>query len=272
MSLLELVRVEGKQLRKGVQHVQGAIVYRLRGDLLPLVFLDRALELDAAAAGKRLVSDEPMNIVVLQADDRQFGLVVDAIGDTDEIVVKPLGKMLKTLGVFAGATIMGDGRVALILDVLGLARHAGIVSMGRERLRADKGSDSEDEAQEKDPLLLFRIGEQTRMAIPLSLVARIEEIDRASVEEVSGGRVIQYRGELLPLVELARVFGKAAPSSGPLQVIVHVEQSGRSVGFVVDQILDIVEHATAAGPSCVIADGKVAEVIDVARVLAKRAA
>ena len=123
VSLLELVRLEGAQARQGIEQLHSAPVYRLRGQLLPLVYLNRELGLsevpDAATQDDGIV-----NIVVLRADDRQFGLVVDAINDTEEIVVKPLGKQFKGVSIFAGATIMGDGNVALILDVLGVAQSA----------------------------------------------------------------------------------------------------------------------------------------------------
>src|SRR5271165_3795881 len=127
VSLLELVRVESDQAGKGIELVHGAPVYRLRGQLLPLVYLSRELKLatDARPPAER---EGAVNIVVLQADGRQFGLVVDEINDTEEIVVKPLRKQLKTVKVFAGSSIMGDGRVALILDVLGLAQRAGVLS------------------------------------------------------------------------------------------------------------------------------------------------
>jgi two-component system, chemotaxis family, sensor kinase CheA len=111
VSLLELVRLEGEQVRKGIEWAHGVPVYRLRGNLLPLVYLARELRVESAGSG------EAVHIVVLQADDRQFGLVVDGIHDTEEIVVKPLQKQLKGVAAFSGATIMGDGRVALILDV-----------------------------------------------------------------------------------------------------------------------------------------------------------
>ncbi len=127
VSLLELVRLEAEQARTAIEHVCDAPVYRLRGELLPLVYLDRALDVKSAAAARSTV-----NIVVLQADGRPFGLVVERVSDTAEIVVKPLGKQLKNLSCFAGATIMGDGHVALILDVLGLAQASGVISEVRE--------------------------------------------------------------------------------------------------------------------------------------------
>ncbi len=129
VSLLELVRLEGEQARRQIEFIHGAPVYRLRGQLLPLAYLNRELKIQ----GKSESDTAAVNIVVLQADGHPFGLVVDEINDTEEIVVKPLGKQLKGVASFAGATIMGDGRVALILDVLGLAQRANVVTEVRDR-------------------------------------------------------------------------------------------------------------------------------------------
>ncbi|MBS2012982.1 MAG: chemotaxis protein CheW [Deltaproteobacteria bacterium] len=240
VSLLELVRLEGEQAKRGIEKIHETTIYRLRGQLLPLVFLNDALRLKAAPS-----SSDAVNIVILQADDRQFGLVVDGISDTEEIVVKPLGKELKGVSGFAGATIMGDGRVALILDVLGIAQRANVVSASRDRALVEKSSSSSKDADvDRQALLLFRVGEQSRMAIPLSMVARLEEIPRASIERTGGRDVVQYRGAILPLIDLAREIHvddpKAHAEDEPLQVIVFSDQ-GRSIGFVVDQIVDVVE-------------------------------
>jgi two-component system chemotaxis sensor kinase CheA len=238
VNLLELVRLESEQARTMVEHIHGAPVYRLRGHLLPLVYLNKTLRL---VEGERDES-RATNIVVLQADDRQFGLVVDGVCDTEEIVVKPLGKELKGLSVFAGATIMGDGRVALILDVLGIAQRAGVISEVRDRNMKEDGDAAASE-EPKRAVLLFRVADQGRMAIPLSLVARLEEFPRDLVERSAGLPVMQYRGMILPLVDLCGVMDRrAAPEDGPLQVVVYSEH-GRSVGLVVERIIDIVEQA-----------------------------
>src|SRR5208282_975531 len=125
VSLLELIRLEGDSAEKHIEHVQGTPVYRRRGSLLPIAYLNQVLGLRSAE------HSEAVSIVVLQAEDRQFGLVVDGINDTQEIVVKPLGKQLKGLTEYAGATIMGDGRVALILDVLGIGLRSGVLAESR---------------------------------------------------------------------------------------------------------------------------------------------
>ena len=148
--------------------------------------------------------------MVLQAEDRQFGLVVDGINDTQEIVVKPLGKQLKGLTVYAGATIMGDGRVALILDVLGIGQRSGVLAESREQARAA----AEQKAQsgiEQQRLLLFRAGSFERLAVPLSLVARLEEFPASAIEHAGGGQVVQYRNRILPLVSLRAVLEPGAP-------------------------------------------------------------
>jgi two-component system chemotaxis sensor kinase CheA len=251
VSLLELVRLEADQAGIGIEMVQGAPVYRLRGRLLPLVYLGRELQL-AAMSGAQAEQGSAINIVVLQADDRQFGLVVDEINDTEEIVVKPLGKQLKGVNTFAGATIMGDGKVALILDALGLAQRANVISEVHDRAVAEKEhSAAEKSAGNRQTLLLFQTGERGRMAIPLSLVARLEEFARSAVENTGQQQVVQYRGQIMPLISISEVVelpeggsgqsaGKA-DSQAPLQVVVYAEQ-GRSVGLVVERILDIVEE------------------------------
>src|SRR5262249_3500452 len=123
VSIVELVRVEGEKALRDIQRVHGVLVYRYRDRLLPLVNLERVLQVEGNSDG-----EDAVNIVVLQAADQQFGLIVDQINDTQEIVVKPLWKHLKGIACFAGATVMGDGKVALILDVFGLAQRAGALS------------------------------------------------------------------------------------------------------------------------------------------------
>jgi len=284
VSLLELVRLEVEQARTRIEMVHGAPVHRLRGRLLPLVYLDRELGgREAASSGK--ASNEAVNIVVLQADERQFGLVVDQINDTEEIVVKPLRKQLKMVKTFAGSSIMGDGRVALILDVLGLAQRASVVTETRERALSGKTAESSETAVEKQTFLLFAGLDDSRMAIPLSTLARLEEFPVAQVEMSGNQWVTQYRGQILPLIRLNVVLEERRhklralqappePGSGPIQVLV-LNHEGRSVGLVVDKILDIVEdRAAVKSPatrasvlySVVIGD-RVTELLDVPSIL-----
>ena len=234
--------------------IHGAPVYRLRGNLLPLVNLNHELGVEKIDPGHQLADQNAVNIVVLQADDRHFGLVVDEINDTEEIVVKPLGKQLKGIPTFAGATIMGDGQVALILDVLGLAQLANVVSEVRDRSVGEKVGERESRQDDGESLLLLGGPDDGRMAMPLSLVARLEEFARTAVEKAEGRHVVQYRGQILPLIHLSaalterrqepRDSSPSAPAADDekIQVVVYTDQ-GRSVGLVVDRILDIAHEA-----------------------------
>ncbi|MFZ0803200.1 MAG: chemotaxis protein CheW, partial [Terriglobales bacterium] len=150
---------------------------------------------------KKVLEFRNVNIVVLQADERQFGLVVDQINDTEEIVVKPLRKQLKTVKTFAGSSIMGDGKVALILDVLGLAQRANVVGETRDRALAEKAKEVVAGTEKQTFLLFAGLGE-SRMAIPLSSLARLEEFPRDQVEMSGSQWVTQYRGQILPLIRL----------------------------------------------------------------------
>src|SRR5262249_29253284 len=152
-------------------------VYRLRGNLLPLVYLHRQLQSEPPPPRETPGRGDPgdkgeINIVVLQADDRQFGLVVDAVHDTEEIVVKPLHTQVKGISAFASAPIMGDGKVALILDVLGLAQGAKVVTGVRERSLSEPSTSATEPTADRQTVLLFATHAGGRMAIPLSLVDR----------------------------------------------------------------------------------------------------
>jgi len=276
VSLLELVRLEAEQARKQIEFIHGAPVYRLRGQLLPLVYLNRELKLDDGRT--TAVVDDAVNIVVVQADGHPFGLVVDEINDTEEIVVKPLGKQLKGVTSFAGATIMGDGRVALILDVLGIAQRANVVTEERNRTLSEASTHGRKATDSRQTLLLFDVGQGGRMAMPLSMVARLEEFSQSSVEHSGAQEVVRYRGQILPLIRVANYVnggGHTVPEpDGPMQVVVYSEQ-GRSVGLVVSRISDIVQetitvkrHAQSNGifGSVVIQD-RVTDLIDVKAVI-----
>ena len=227
---------------------------------------------------------------MLQADDRQFGLVVDAIHDTEEIVVKPLQKQLKGISAFSGATIMGDGKVALILDVLGLAQKAHVISAVRERALTEKAASAAEPAGDRQTVLLFVTRDGGRMAIPLSLVARLEEFPRSALERAGTQDVVQYRDEILPLFDVSRRAapavarllqrngGRAPQAARPraadddetVQVVVYSGE-GRHVGLVVGRILDIVEETLVSRcpPSrpgvlfTAVVQGRVTEFIDI---------
>ena len=264
VSLQELVRLEGDGIRKSVEKTGGSPVLRRRGRLLPLVYLNQTLALSSAAQDGLQV----VNIVVLQAEGRQFGLVVDGVLDTQEIVVKPLGKLLKKADCFAGATIMGDGGVALILDVARVGRRAGVIL---DREGSSESSDQERRSSDNmQTYLLFRAAGLRRAAIPLAEVSRLEEFPRSSIEFTAGRPVIQYRDEILPLISLAQALGKreTAFASDPVQAVVF-RAGERSIGLAVDEIIDIVTDAIQATKQAksgvlqsVRLDGKVTDLLD----------
>ncbi len=410
VSLLELVRLEGKEARSGIEMVYGAPVYRLRGRLLPLVNLRQELKIDAksprgsnekseagtadagderidfelarakhllwksrirdfldgkstlteqqagshegCALGKwlygggldeygdlaemkelekvheelhtavheiinhksrgemtssedgflkigsfseRIVSllttverrveeHKAVNIVVLQAGDRQFGLVVDGINDTQEIVVKPLRKQLKGIKTFAGASIMGDGKIALILDVMGVAQRSGVISEARDRALADKAAEIAQKTAYKQTFLLFTGPDDAQMAIPISTLDRLEELPASQVEQSGTQWVAQYRGRILPLVHLGyaleerrkeRRRPKPVAEKGASYSVLVCNNEGQRVGIAVERVLDIVEDAaemrypaSRAGIlySAVI-NGRVTELLDIPALL-----
>ncbi|WP_183100711.1 chemotaxis protein CheW, partial [Nocardioides pelophilus] len=263
-NLVELVRIEGDELGRDVEDLAGAPVLRLRGDLLPLVHLAEALGGSAADA-------EAITVVVLQSDDLRFGLCVSEVHDTQEIVVKPIGRQLKNLGMYAGATIMGDGRVALILDVAGLAKSQGVGPT-----EADTNDQRADASNDAIALLVLEVGGQ-RAALPLADVARLEEIPAARVERSGDVEVVQYRGGLLPLVRLAPLIGLVDSSldAEEIAVVVH-EADERAVGIVIDRVLDVVETEvvrTAVGRrsgvlGSAVVQGRVTDLVDLEAVVA----
>lgn len=244
VSLLELVRLEGKQAVAGIEELYGSPIYRLRGKLLPIIYLNEQLRTESKQREVE-VEDRVVNIIVLQADGRQFGLVVDEINDTEEIVVKPLSKQLKGIPCFAGATIMGDGKVALILDVMGIAQHSQLTSDSANKSHTGK-DEEENQKDNTEALLIFSIGSENRIAIPLTQAARLEEFDIESIEWSGLHQVVQYRGKILPLIEVANYIPTNAARQSvsereKLQVIVY-SSNDATYGLIVDEIQDIVQE------------------------------
>jgi two-component system chemotaxis sensor kinase CheA len=277
VNLLELVRIEGEQLKSAIERIQGSDFYRLRGKILPLVYLDEQLELVPTNDETSSKKSNVISLVVVQADNHQFGLVVDAIHDTEEIVVKPLGRLFKGISTFAGATIMGDGQVALILDIVGLGRKAQITKKDAAIRNQEKLSAEENTRHEKKRMFVFEIGQNRRAAIPLDNVYRLEEFQCEQLELAGGHLVVQYRNGILPLVDLRKVFGANVSDSRENESIrafvYHSE--GQFVGFIVDNIVDIVEqalkvespHRKAGLVGSGIIQGKVTDLLDLQSII-----
>jgi two-component system chemotaxis sensor kinase CheA len=237
VSLLELVALDADRAASAVEDVNGASVYRLRGALLPLVRLTDVLGVESER------SDGHVLIAVLQAEGKRFGLVIDRVLNTEEIVVKPLTSRLKSLGTYSGATILGDGRVALILDVQALARRA-LTAEALERGAGESAAKEQRSSGEHLRMLVAGIGGGRRVAIPLSSVTRLENVAASSVEVVGSREVVQYRGAILPLLRLDRHLGAMSERAGDDLVVVVYSAGSRSVAIVVDEIIDIVDEET----------------------------
>lgn len=269
VSLLELLRLDNERARNQIEFIHDTPVYRLRGDLLPLVYLDEQLELRQ----RRNSKDKPdnVNIVVLQADEQPFGLVVDTITDTQEIVVKPLGRHLKNVSSYAGTTIMGDGTVALILDVFGLASKSSVLSEHRSRALKNSAADEIERNSNRVEMLIVDPGDESRAAIKLSSVARLEEFDSSKIERSGHSDVVQYRGNIMPLIYL-NGYSPANDSeeSTRLNTVVFASKEN-SVGIVVGKILDIVHEQLDMTdeklPSRCVVHERVTEIIDLAQIV-----
>jgi two-component system, chemotaxis family, sensor kinase CheA len=242
VNLLELLRLDGADAIKQIEWVQGAPVYRLRGRLLPLVFLCEVLGTGTHETMR--AKSDAYTIVVLKAEDQQFGLIVDRVNDSEEIVVKPLSKQLKGIPLYSGTTIMGDGKVALILDVVGAAQIGKVVSQRRDRSMSEQSLRT-NRVSETQTLLVVAAGRNGRCAMPLSQVTRLEKFETKRLEYSNQMRVIQYRDEILPLRTLSEILGiEATEKSGDREVdVVVYSENGKSIGIMVEKIIDIIDVA-----------------------------
>jgi two-component system chemotaxis sensor kinase CheA len=237
-NLLELVYLDEDQIKKGIETIRGAPIYRLRGEILPLVRLSPLLR------KKEGNYQGGVNIVVVSLGQRRYGLVVESIHDTEEIVIKPLHSMLKRLPCYAGATVLGDGGVALILDVAGIASMAGIdLSAGRRSETQDAAEVTTSSANQS--MLIFAAGEGVQCAVPVSMVARLEQVDATSIERIAGSEVLQYRDEIMPIIRPESILpiGMAPPLETGVQQLL-VFNFGKPVGMAVNAILDVSEIDT----------------------------
>ncbi len=279
LNVLEVVRLKNTARDKGVEWFQETPVYRLRGRLLPLARLDRLFE-KAETDGKAAPPPIGDNfIVVLHAENHQFGILVHSVQDTQEIVVKPLSKHLKS-SLFAGATIMGDGKVALIMDVPGLAQNARLTRGIEEANHRESAPGSADQGWTKESMLIVACETHGLMAVPVANISRLQEFPADAVERMANMEVFQSRGRILPILRLAQLLGpggavqtgETAPAlrkKRSLSVLVFTEGE-RSAGFVVDRIMDIVDvasdiHLPAGRPGfkgSTLIRGKATEILD----------
>ncbi len=308
-NIQELVRLEGEQIINAIETLYDIPVFRLRGKLLPLVYLNQILQIQHSSPQAiphkekhenlsfpttdapwrvstfptpYLKDEETIYIVVIEAEDYRFGLVVDAIDDTQDIVVKPLGRQLKDIIIFSGATILGDGKIALIINPIHLANRAGITSQTQKQLSNTTTVEDQNQS-DRQLILLFQGPQGARMGIPLTLASRLEEFPHSAVEKIGNQNVIQYRNTILSLIDLNTVFTTIntpdtySPTShnDTVQVIVVSLNQKQQIGLIVDSIIDIVEErletkgiATRPGVhSLALIQNQITEILDIENII-----
>jgi two-component system chemotaxis sensor kinase CheA len=234
LAVVELVRVRSNSEHR-IEHIKDAAVLRLRNKLLPLVHLKVVLKIDAGTD----CQVENGFIVVTQVGSQTFGIVVDAVFHTEEIVVKPMSSKLRHIPLFAGNTILGDGSVIMIIEPNGIAQSIGSVAIERDGVASEQAADGEDDDFGIESMLVFRAGSPQPRAVLLSLVTRLEEVDVGKIESSNGRSLVQYRGQLMPLIPINGDVRLKSTGKQPLLVF---SDEGRSMALVVDEIVDIVEQ------------------------------
>jgi two-component system chemotaxis sensor kinase CheA len=234
-ALSELVHIPPEQAAASIEWIEDAPLYRLRGKLLPLVFLDRLL----MPEGQHKLSTERDNfIAVLDAEGRRFGLVVDGLADPEEIVVKPLSPVLKTIGIYSGATVLGNADLALILDPGAIALKAGVTMSGEEEaVQGAECEDSADEGKSLDYLLVEAAGRKA--AVPLPSVLRIEQVPVSRIEYIGYRPILNFEGQLLPVEDSGGILATAQDNPDAQIIVVVCREGNRQVGIVVSHVLDV---------------------------------
>jgi two-component system chemotaxis sensor kinase CheA len=264
LSVVELVRAQSNSEHR-IERIKDTPVLRLRNKLLPLIHLKKLLAMNGGG------DSEPENgfIVVMQVGNQTFGIVVDGVFHTEEIVVKPMSTRLRHITMFSGNTILGDGSVIMIIDPNGIAQAIGTSTAATEAAEEEMETQHRAANENTMSLLVFRAGSTEPKAVPLSLVTRLEEVDAKKIETSNGRQLVQYRGQLMPLV---RVSEEAAIKTEGAQPLLVFSDEGRSMGLVVDEIVDIVEDTlnievaskTPGVLGSAVIKGQATEILDVA--------
>lgn len=269
-SISELVRVKGDEVAQKIEHLNSAEVFRLRGTLLPLVRLNQALNATSTEGDVERSATSVLPIIVVETGQLRYGLIVDRLFDSEEIVVKPLGHHMQECPCLAGATVLGDGRVALILDVTGIANHAELRLPSEDEL-AHETEKTATGGRESQTTLLFTNSPQEHFAIPMALITRLERIRSEQIDRVGGLEVLQYRGGSLPLLRLENHITAApgAETTKPYIVVYKVMQ--REVGLIVPRLEDIRQVGTDVDPvtfrepgvtGAIVVDGNATRLLD----------
>ncbi|OAQ21296.1 chemotaxis protein CheW [Thermosulfurimonas dismutans] len=229
VNLKELVNIESDE---EIHRIGNSEFYRLRGEIIPLIRLSRIL---GSPNG-----DYERSLVILSTGVMDFGLLVDEVRDSEEIVVKPLGRLLKGIPIYAGATIMGDGKVALILDVVGLSRYVGFKAEEMERAFGEEDQRAIS-GEEKQFILLFNVHPSEQFAIPLSLISRLDKIEASKLEYVGGKEVVQYKGKSVPVIRLENYLPIQPLPEQEEYNLLFFEDRKKKVAILVSQIVDSLE-------------------------------
>jgi two-component system, chemotaxis family, sensor kinase CheA len=269
-ALSELVHLSADQTEGAIEWIDNAPLYRLRGQLLPLVYLDRML---TAIKDGRTCERRELFVALLDADGRRYGLIVDGLADPEEIVVKPLSPVLKDIGIYSGATVLGNGDLALILDPGAIAARAGIAMNGDEQIEREETMLEPADAGAREFLLVEVAGR--RAAVRLADVLRIEQVPVSRVEYIGMRPVLHFDGQLLPVEDAG---GLLAEARGGMRVIIVVCREGsRQVGVAVSHVLDVaaggdlVEAGTAqAAAGVTLLRDRVTGIVDLSSVAALR--
>ncbi|MDA1231096.1 MAG: chemotaxis protein CheA, partial [Planctomycetota bacterium] len=246
INVVEMLRLRGEEKRLACDHFHDTPVLRLRGELLPMADLGLKLEISSLSDN---ANRDSFDIVVLKTGTRRFALLVDEIGDAQEIVVKPLGALLASQIEYSGAALMGDGSIALIIDVLGIARSTGVLT-NEQTLLSDSATVREEVPRLEEQVLLCRIEGDRQIALPLSNVVCLEKVPFTMVEHSATGDVMQYRGEILPLYSLSgqRPTLRNGQSESDLMPVVIYRTAETQRGLLVDHIVDIAPRPANLDP------------------------
>jgi two-component system chemotaxis sensor kinase CheA len=233
-ALSELVHIPPEQAATAIEWIENAPLYRLRGKLLPLIFLDRLL---MPGVEHKIATERDNFIAVLDADGRRFGLVVDGLADPEEIVVKPLSAVLKDIGLFSGATVLGNADLALILDPGSIALKTGVTMREDEAAHSTEGDSEPDAAKSLEYLLVAAAERQA--AIPLADVLRIEQLPLSRIEYIGYRPVLNFEGQLLPVEDSGGVIAAAQGNPKANIIVVVCREGNRQVGIAVSHVLDV---------------------------------
>ncbi|MDC7683205.1 chemotaxis protein CheA [Asticcacaulis sp. BYS171W] len=264
-AVMELVRT-GHNAEHKIEKIEQSLVLRLRNKLLPLVQLGPTLQLEAAT------QEDATFVMVIQVGERRYGLVVNDVLDTEEIVVKPLASILRDVDVFSGATILGDGSVVLILDPNAMSERAG--NMLEEKAAEESEEVHADVQGQRVAMLLFKAGGGTPKAVELEHITRLEHIESSQIEIMEGRAALQYRGKLMPILTVSGHYHdllEAQAQEGHIQPLLVFTGEGYAMGLAVDEIVDVVEDRLSIELSAdrpgvrgtAVVSGRACEILDV---------